>query len=123
MEHPASMIDVVLAYGGTAAWAAFGGLAAYAQKIKKGMCKPSLSEFFGEITISSFVGLLTSFFCERANLDYATSGILVGVAGHMGSRAILLMETLILKKGEAILGKEVIDQVIEGERDGSDTKN
>ncbi len=75
----------------------WGGVAKYIRKIREGHSKFSLAELIGEICISAFVGVLTFFLCESAQLPAALSAALIGISGHMGSQAIYLFEGLLVK--------------------------
>jgi hypothetical protein len=79
--------------------AALGGIAHYIKKVNSGLDKPfSFAELTGEIIISGFVGLLTFFICDATDVDIRITAVFVGISGHMGSRAIYLIQLLIQKK-------------------------
>lgn len=79
--------------------AALGAIAHYIKKINSGLgIEFSIAELFGEIIISGFVGLLTFFICDTADTDVRITAVFVGIGGHMGSRAIYLIQVLIQKK-------------------------
>ena len=86
----------------TYAWvigmAALGGVAHYIKKINSGLKPFSIAELAGEIIISGFVGLLTFFICDATAVDIRITAVFVGISGHMGSRAIYLIQLLIQKK-------------------------
>jgi hypothetical protein len=87
----------------TFAWVCFlsmwGGIASYIRKIKQGITKKfSFYELIGEMVISSFVGVITFFLCQTSNLDQTITAALVGLSGHMGSRAIYFIELFLRKK-------------------------
>ncbi|WP_432473323.1 phage holin family protein [Amphritea sp. HPY] len=70
-----------------------GGIANYVRRVKAGTAeKFSIMEVVGEIFISGFTGLITFWFCESADIDPLLTAALVGISGHMGSRAIALFE-------------------------------
>jgi hypothetical protein len=76
-----------------------GGVANYIRKVKAGKAdKFSVMEVIGEIFTSGFTGLITFWFCEAAHIDPLLTAVFVGVAGHMGSRAIALFEELLKNK-------------------------
>ena len=50
-----------------------------------------------EIIISTFAGMVTFFLCEWSNLDKMLAAALIAISGHMGARAIILTETLLVK--------------------------
>ena len=78
--------------------AALGGVAHYIKKINSGLKPFSIAELAGEIIISGFVGLLTFFICDATEVDMRITAVFVGISGHMGSRAIYLIQLLIQKK-------------------------
>jgi len=74
--------------------AALGGIAGYIRKIKSGMLSRfSIVELIGEIVISAFVGIITFYLCEYAEIPSVLTAAFIGVSSHMGSRAIFMMET------------------------------
>lgn len=76
----------------TYAWiitlSAIGGIISYLKKAKSF----SIVEFCTEILTAAFVGVITFWLCEQATIDPLTTAALVGVSGHMGSRALLMLE-------------------------------
>ena len=92
---------------GLSAW---GGVAGYIRRIKtKNMTHFSLAELVGEICISGFVGVLTFYFCESANINQVMAAALVGISGHMGSRSLYFLESVIKKKISQTVGTNVED--------------
>lgn len=81
---------------GTYAWvfalALLGGVASYTQKVKAGISRFNLTELIGDLVTSGFVGLLTFYFCESSAIDGPLQAVFVGISGHMGSRAIFMLE-------------------------------
>lgn len=85
----------------------WGGIAGYVRKIKQGMTKRfSVTEMIGEIIISSFVGVITYFLCKSSGVDETVSAALVGLSGHMGSRAIYVIEVFLRKQVDINLENE-----------------
>jgi hypothetical protein len=87
----------------TYAWvfglSAMGGVVAFMQKLKDGHARVfNLVEFVGEIVTSAFTGVITFYLCESAHLDRILTAALVGVAGHMGSRALYFIEHALAKR-------------------------
>lgn len=73
--------------------AILGGIVSFARKVKEGRARAwNFAEFFGEIATSAFAGVVTFYLCEWSGFSNLLTASLVGVAGHMGSRAIHLME-------------------------------
>ena len=82
--------------------ALFGGFASWWAKVRKGeMAYWSLSGLIGELTISAFAGVIAFFGCEYLSLGPLLTPAVVGIAGHMGGRAIALLE----RAGERRLGR------------------
>ncbi|CAB4202313.1 LydA-like holin [uncultured Caudovirales phage] len=84
--------------------AIMGGIANYAKKVNDKIIKRfSLFELIGEVFISGFVGIITFLLCESAHIDLKLTAALVGISGHMGSRAIFLIEQVVNKKFKAVI--------------------
>jgi hypothetical protein len=94
----------------TYAWvfllSAWGGLVSYISKVKAGEARAfNFAELIGELVISSFAGMLTFLLCEAAGLNDLLTAALVGICGHMGSRAIFMFEKYATKKMQSMWGK------------------
>ncbi len=77
----------------------WGGFVGYLRKVREGHTPSfSITELVGEICTSAFSGVITFYLCELAELDPLLTAAFVGVAGHMGSRAILMIEKYIRDK-------------------------
>ena len=72
----------------------------------------SIIEVIGELAISAFAGMLVYYFCTWLGLEGNLRSGLVGVAGHMGSRVIFMIEQAVKAKFKGVAG-------ISGESDGS----
>ncbi len=92
----------MLTYFGVIALSSWAGLVSYIRKIRAGHCRFSVAEVIGEICISAFVGVLTFFLCESTEIAPVLTAAFIGISGHMGSRAILIIENILenlIKKG------------------------
>lgn len=70
-----------------------GGVVSFARKMRDGVVRAfNLTEFIGELFTSAFAGLLTFFLCEWSGVSPLLSAVLIGISGHMGSRAIFGIE-------------------------------
>lgn len=87
----------VLTYLWVIALSAWGGIASYIRRIKRG-AEFSLIELIGELFISGFVGILTFFLCEYTQINQILTAAFVGISGHMGSRAIYVIEKFLIKR-------------------------
>lgn len=91
-------IDGGLGYLWLIVLALWGGTVSYISRIRKGNAAFSAAELVGEWTISGFAGVLTAYFCTELQLSYYMTAALVGIAGHMGGRALFIMERHLLNK-------------------------
>lgn len=72
---------------------AWGGTVNFMRKRKTGEARPfNIAELLGEIFTSGFAGILTFWLCEAAAIHPLITAALVGISGHMGSRAIFRIE-------------------------------
>jgi hypothetical protein len=77
------------------ALAMLGGVVNFSRKVREGVTRRfNISEFIGEVVTSAFAGLITFWLCEWSEVHPLLTAALVGIAGHMGSRAIFKLEQL-----------------------------
>lgn len=75
--------------------AVWGGTANYISRAKRENGHVfSAAELMGEWTISGFSGLLTAYLCAEAGFSYYITAVACAIAGHMGGRAICIIEDL-----------------------------
>jgi len=73
--------------------ALLGGLVSWVAKVRKGQAQASnLMSLMGELATSAFAGLLAFWICEASGVSPLLTAGLVGIAGHMGTRAIAELE-------------------------------
>jgi hypothetical protein len=83
----------LITYGWVLALSALGGAVNFVRKVKEGAARAfNITELFGELITSGFAGLLTFWLCEWSSVSPLLSAVLIGISGHMGSRAIFRME-------------------------------
>lgn len=76
-----------------------GGFVAFLRKVKAGHARAwNFAEFCGEVATSAFAGLLTFFLCENSHISPLMTAALVGISGHMGSRALFQLERFFTNK-------------------------
>lgn len=81
-------------YGVMLATALLGGLVSWWAKVRKGEVNGwQIHTLIGELCTSAFAGLLAFWLCEWAGTPQLLTVSLVGIAGHMGTRAIAAFET------------------------------
>lgn len=80
-----------------------GGFVSFMKKVKEGTSRAfNISEFIGEIVTSAFVGMITFWLCSSAEINQFITAAMVGISGHMGSRAIFILEKWAEKKIDGI---------------------
>ncbi len=83
----------ILTYAWVIGLSAAGGAVAFIRKYKAGHVRVfNFVEFVGECATSAFAGVMTFYLCEWSNFTSLASAAMVGIAGHMGSRAIANLE-------------------------------
>ena len=76
--------------------ALWGGTASYISRLKQNRCMTfSLAEWVGELTISGFAGLIMSYLCTEMHMSWYMTAVATAITGHMGGRALYLIEGLI----------------------------
>lgn len=70
----------------------WGGTASYISRIRKNKMAFSVIELVGEWAISGFAGVTTALLLSALHWDYVLIAAATGIAGHMGGRAIGLLE-------------------------------
>lgn len=72
---------------------AFAGLVSFFRKVRQGKARAfNIAELVGELATSALAGLLTFWLCEWGSVDKLLSAVCIAVSGHMGTRAIFLLE-------------------------------
>lgn len=87
----------ITTYLWVSAIAAWGGIAGYVRKLKRGVSRFSFGELIGDVVISAFVGIITFWGCQAAQINDTFSAALIGITGHMGSRAVYMIEVSVQK--------------------------
>jgi len=87
-----------LSYGWFVLMAFWGGTANYISRRNKDKLPFSIIELVGEWSISGFAGLITAYICMDMGLSFALTSAAAGIGGHMGGRAIYLIEQVVLSK-------------------------
>lgn len=86
-------------YGLIIAIAMLGGAASWYGKVRKGDIPGwSMFHLMGELMTSALAGLLCFWLCEWAGFAPLLTAAATGVAGHMGTRAITLLEEWAMKR-------------------------
>jgi hypothetical protein len=97
-----AMIDLLqphLAYAWFVLLALWGGTANYISRVRSKKLPFSVVELIGEWSISGFAGLITAYLCVHMGMPFPLTAVCTGISGHMGGRAIYLIEQYFIKKG------------------------
>lgn len=85
--------SLYVTYGWVVGLSLLGGVASFYAKVKSGQARPfNLTELIGELVTSAVAGLVTFMLCKWAKVDDWLMAALVAISGHMGSRAIFMLE-------------------------------
>lgn len=86
------------------ALAMWGGVANYAARVKaRTVAGWSIFELAGDMVISGFVGTLAYVACKEFGVSEFVTAATVGVAGHLGSRTVFIVERIIRAKFARVL--------------------
>lgn len=79
--------------------AIMGGIVNFMRKMQLGYVRVfNVVEFIGECVTAAFAGVLTFWLCESAGISGLVTAAMVGISGHMGSRAIFMFEDWLKSK-------------------------
>ncbi len=70
----------------------WGGMVSYFHNIGSKGLKFSLFRLFIDLSTSAFVGVLTFLICRATIHSEELTAAMVGISGHMGTRALFLLE-------------------------------
>lgn len=86
-------------YGAMLSIALLGGLVSWIGKVRRGDVGAwNIMQLVGELATSAFAGLLCFWICEAFGTPSLVTISLVGIAGHMGTRAIIIFERWAAKR-------------------------
>ena len=82
-----------------ALFSVLGGCVSWAQKCRAGQARWfNVVEFVGEIAISAFTGVITFMFLRSYGVDEMPAVACTGIASHMGTRGLYVLEQYVSKK-------------------------
>ena len=101
----------LITYGWVAVVAMWGGAASYIRRVRLGLTTHfSVAEFVGELVTSSFFGIMTFWLCEASEISPLLTAAFVGMSGHMGSRFMFLISSIISNKVNLKISVDVPDE-------------
>jgi len=78
---------------------AWGGIVNFLRKRKSGVARPfNIAELVGEVVTSAFSGVVTFYLCESSTITPLVTAAPVGISGHIGGRAIFVVESAVESK-------------------------
>ena len=85
--------------------ALWGGTVNYLSRLKQDEhAHFSMVELVGEWSISGFAGLLTAYICVEFELSWTMTAFFTGISGHLGGRAIYMLEVNVKRHFRNIQG-------------------
>lgn len=98
-------------YGAVLLVAMWGGIVSFLTKRKEGTTRPfNFTEFIGELTTSGFAGMMAYQGCLYFKVDPLLAPLIIGIAGHMGSRFIYKLEQFADKLAEKRFGIKLAEE-------------
>lgn len=89
----------LITYGWVLLLSVLGGVVHYLKKVREKLTpRFNFSELVGDLVTSAFAGIITFYLCEAAEINKMATAALVGISGHMGSRALFAFEEWIKRK-------------------------
>ena len=86
-------------YGAMLSIALLGGLVSWIGKVRRGdVGSWNIMQLVGELATSAFAGLICFWICEAFGTPSLVTISLVGISGHMGTRAIVIFERWAARK-------------------------
>lgn len=76
--------------------AILGGTVSFMQKVQSARTKYTHLGLVAEVLRSAFVGVITFLVCSYLGFSQLLTAALVGVSGHMGSKALIVFEDYFL---------------------------
>ena len=93
-----ALMDIGFGYVWFALLAVWGGTVSYISRVKGNLVSFSFVELIGEWTISAFAGIMTALISQELEFSLLLTSALAGISGHMGGRAIYLIEQFVYNK-------------------------
>ena len=100
LQEATGWFSQLITWGWIIGLSSWGGAVSYLHRVDKYNLKFNLFKLVMEILTSAFVGVLTFLLCDAASLSWEITAAMVGISGHMGTRALFILE----KRYENFLG-------------------
>lgn len=92
-------LDAMLSWALLIGLSLWGGVASFMRKLKDGHVRVfNITELIGELVISGFTGIVVANLCDSMACPTPLKYALVGIAAHMGSRALFKLESMVNQK-------------------------
>jgi hypothetical protein len=97
---------LVLTYLWVIALSMVGGVVQFYRKVRVGHARAfNVAELVGELCVSGLAGVITFFLCKWAAMNDWGTAAFVGIAGHMGSRALFMSEQVMESTFRRLFGR------------------
>lgn len=74
----------------------FAGWVGWMRKVRQGRARAfNIAELIGELATSALAGVITFWLCEWQHVPELLAAVLIAISGHMGTRAIFLLEMVV----------------------------
>ena len=74
-----------------------GGIVSYLNRIDRSGIAFSFIRLVVEVVTSGFVGIIAFMLCDYAGLEWSVTAAIVAISGHMGTRALFIIENIAIK--------------------------
>jgi hypothetical protein len=92
-------LDIILSWILLIGLSMWGGFASFIRKMKDGHVRAwNFTELIGELVVSGFTGVVTANLCDSMGAPAPLKYAMVGIAAHMGSRALFKLEGVLNSK-------------------------
>ena len=102
MKALVSLYESGLHYVGFVFLAITGGIVNYIGRLRRGEIVFKPSHLLADVIISGFAGLLVALLAVSFELKAELVFFLAGISGHLGTRAIFLMQEAVIEKAKSV---------------------
>ncbi len=92
-KTPSASLADLLTWAWVFGMSMLGGMASFSRKMRAGHVRAwNFTELVGELVVAALVGIITYNLCMWRDFTPQLTAALVGIASHMGSRALFKLE-------------------------------
>lgn len=105
----AEWLTQIIPFALAIALSGLGGVVSYLNRIDKHGIAFSFIRLSIEVLTSGFVGIISFMLCDYAKLEWSTTAAIVAISGHMGTRALFMVENAAINISANILKRNGYD--------------